>query len=68
MAGEGGVVGLEVQFQVFEQAVLAEKIQTSRGVRIVLVLGRFLRFGLDVERALKAQLAFVIHREAQKSR
>ena len=52
VAGERGVIGLEVQLEVLEQVVFAEEVQARRGVGVVLVLGRFLRLRLDVELAL----------------
>ena len=59
VAGEGGVVRLEVQFEMLEQAKFAEEIQAGGGVRIVLVLGGFLGLGLDVEGAFEADGFFV---------
>ena len=66
VAGERGVVGLEVQLEMLEQIVLAQEIQARGGVGIVLVLGRLLRLGLDVELALEADLLLVVHRHVQE--
>ena len=66
VAGERGVIGFEVQFEVFEQIVFAEEVQAGGGVGIVLVLGRFFRLRLDVELALEADLLLVIDRHVQE--
>ena len=60
VAGERGVVRLEVQLQMRQQIVLAQEIEAGRGVGIVLVLGRLLRLRLDVELALEADLFGVV--------
>ncbi len=66
MAGQRGVVGLDVELEVFEQAVLAEEVQAGRRVGIVLVLGRFFRLGLDVEGPGETELLLVVHRHVHE--
>ena len=68
VAGERGVVGLEVELEVLEEVVLAQEVQAGRGVGIVLVLGRFLRLGLDVELAGEADLLCVVDGHVQELR
>ena len=60
VAGQRGVVGLDVQLEVVGQAVGAEEVDAGGGVEIVLVLGRLLGLGLDVELAGEADLLGVI--------
>ena len=60
VAGERGVVGLEVELEVGQQVVGPQEVQARGGVGIVLVLGRFLGLGLDVEGAAEADLLLVI--------
>ena len=38
---EGGMVGLDVQLEVIHEIVFAQKVETGRGVTVVLVGGRF---------------------------
>ena len=66
VAGQRGVVGLEVQLEVAQQVVFAQEVQARRGVGIVLVLGRLLGLGLDVELALEADGLLVVHRQVQE--
>jgi len=60
VAGERGVVGLDVKLEVLVQAVGAEEADAGRAVEVVLVLGGLLRLGLDEELALEADLLGVI--------
>ena len=60
------MIGLEVQFEMLEQIVLAQEIQAGCRVGIILVLRRLLRFGFNVERAFETDL-LVIHRHVRKS-
>jgi hypothetical protein len=53
------VVCFQVKFEVFEQPVFAQEVQTGCSVKIVLMLGWFLGFGLDVEGPLEAGLFFL---------
>ena len=68
VTGERGVVGLDVELEVRQQAVLAQEVKTGGGVGIILMLGRLLGLGLDVELSLEADLLFVLHCHAQKRR
>ena len=61
-----GVVGLDVQFEILEQVIFAQEIQAGRRVGIVLVLGRFLGLGLDVELALEPDALLVVDRQVQE--
>jgi hypothetical protein len=56
VAGERGVVGLDVELEVLLQAVGAQEGDAAGDVEVVLVLGRLLRLGLDQELALEADL------------
>jgi len=67
VASEGGVVGLDVELEVFQQVILAEEIETRGGVGIVLVSGGFLGLWLDVELAGEADFLFVIHRHVEEA-
>ena len=66
MTGQGGVVGFEVELEVGEQVVGPQEVQAGGGVGVVLVLGRFLGLGLDVERAGEADLFLVIDRHVEE--
>ena len=66
VAGQGGVVGLDVQAKVLHQAVLLQERVAAARVKVVLVLGGLFGLGLDPERAVEADLLFVVHREIQK--
>ena len=66
VAGERGVVRLDVQLQVGQQVVLPQEVEAGRRVGIVLVLGRLLGLRLDVELALEADLVRIVDRHVQK--
>ena len=67
VASQGGVIGLEIQFEMIEQIVLAQKIQAGGRVAIVLVLGRFFGLGLDVELTFKANLLSVVDGQVKET-
>src|SRR5690606_17171024 len=48
------------------QIVLTQEIQTRRRVRIVLMRGRFTRFGFDVKLPRKSDLFLVVDRHVQQ--
>ena len=60
VTGQGRVIGLEVELEVRQEVVGPQEIQAGGGIGIVLVLGRLLGLGLDVERAAEADLLLVI--------
>ena len=60
VAGERGVIGFEVELEVGQEVIGPQEVQAGGGVGVVLVLGGFLGFGLDVERACEADLFLVI--------
>ena len=66
VAGQRGVVGLEVELEVTEQIVLAQKVEASSGVGIVLVRGRFSGLWLDVKLSRKSDLFGMVHREMKQ--
>ena len=61
VAGQRGVVGLNVELHVIFQTVGADEVQARGGIKVVLVLGRLLRLGLEEELAGEADLFRVIH-------
>ena len=67
VAGEGGVVGLDVELEVLQQVVFAEEVEAGGGVRIVLVGGRLLWLGLNVELAGEADFLFIIHGHVEEA-
>ena len=67
VTGQGGVIGLEVELEVRHQVVGPQEVEAGRGVRVVLVLGRLLRLGLDVEGAGEADLLLVIHGHVEEA-
>ncbi len=54
VAGEGGVVYLDVDFEVLVESVGLEESDYGLGVNVVLVLGGFHGLGLDEECAGEA--------------
>jgi hypothetical protein len=66
VAGERGVVGLDVELEVFFEAVGAEEGDAAGDVEVVLVLGGLLRLGLDEELALEADALGVIDGHVEK--
>ena len=54
------MIGFEVELEVRQELVSPEEVQACGGVGIILVLGRLLGFGLDIERAAEADLLLVI--------
>ena len=66
VAGESGVIGFEVELEVLQKVVFPQEIQAGGCVAVVLVTGWLLRFRLDVERALEADLFFVVHSHVEK--
>src|ERR1035437_1577253 len=68
VTGERRVVRLDVQFEMRQQIIFAQKVQARGGVEIVLMLRRFFRFRLDVKLSLEADLLFVGDGEVQQFR
>ena len=68
VTGQLGVVGLQVEFQMIKQVIFPQEVETSRGIRVILVGGWFTRLGLDVELSGKADLLPVIDRQVQQAR
>ena len=66
VAGEGGVIGFDVELEVFVEAVGFEEADDGGAVEVVLVLGGFLGLGLDEELAFEADLFLVFDGEAQE--
>ena len=66
MAGERGVIGLEVQLEVLQEAVFAEEVEAGGRIGIVLVGRGFARLRLDEELALEADLLRVVDSEVQE--
>ena len=66
VAGEGGVVGLEVDLDLVE-VVAGEEPGHRRGVVVVLVLGRLGRLRLDQDRALEPDAVLVLDDEVQEA-
>lgn len=59
VAGQRGVVGLDVELEVLREAVLVQEGHDRLGVVVVLVAGGLLGLGLDQELALEADLLLV---------
>ncbi len=68
VAGQGGVVGLDVELEILLQAVGAEEGDAAGDVEIVLVLGRLLRLRLDEELALEPDLLGMGDRHVEEGR
>ncbi len=67
VAGQGGVVDLEVHPVLGLQAVAREEAVDGRGVVVVLVLRRLLGLRLDEEQPLEADLVLVLGDEVEES-
>ena len=61
------MVGFDVDADFFFQPVLLQKPEHGGHVKVVLVLGRFARLGLEQDGALEADLVFVVHHHVQKA-
>ena len=68
VAGERGVIRLDVEFHVLLEIVLPDEIQARRRVEVVLVLGRLLRFGLEQELPGKADRLGEVDRHVHEPR
>jgi hypothetical protein len=66
VAGERGVVGLDVELEVLLEAVGAEEGDAAGDIEVVLVLRGLLRLGLDEELALEADALGVIDRHVEE--
>jgi hypothetical protein len=66
VAGQGGVVGFDVELEVLVQAVGLQEGDATGGIEVVLVNRRFLRLRFDVELAGEADLLLVVHRHCRK--
>ena len=67
VASERRVVGLDIDLDLVFQTKAPEEAIDCLRVEIILVLGRFVRFGLDQNRAGKADPVLVIDHQLQKS-
>ena len=67
VAGQYRMVCLYVQLEVIEQVVLSEEVEASGGVRVVLMLGRFLWLGFDVELTLESYFLLKVYREVKQA-
>ena len=67
VAGEGRVVGLDVEFDVLLESVLADEIEAGRRVEVVLVFGRLFGLGLEQELPLEADRLGEIDRHVHEA-
>ncbi|OPZ09935.1 MAG: hypothetical protein BWZ10_02512 [candidate division BRC1 bacterium ADurb.BinA364] len=67
MAGQRGVVGLDVQFEILLQAEFEKEGVAIAGVEVVLMLGRLLGLGLDHQLAVEPDLFLVVHGHAHET-
>ena len=67
MAGEDGVVLLDVELDVVEEVVALQEAVAGGDVEIVLVLGRLLRLGLDQDRAFEANFVLVLDHQRNEA-
>ena len=68
VAGQGGVVGFDVDFEFVQQVVFAQEAQDGGGIVVVLVLGRLFGLGLYEQGAGKADCLFVFNGHVQEAR
>ena len=66
VAGERGMIGFEIELEMRQQVISAQEVEAGGGVGIVLVFGRFLGLGLDVESSLEADLLLVVDRHLEE--
>src|SRR6266705_6499831 len=66
MAGENGVVLLDVELDVFQKIVALKEAIAGGNVEIVLVLGRLLGLGLDQDRPLETDSVLVLDHQRDK--
>jgi len=68
VAGQGGVVGLDVQLEVLVQPVRLQEAYDGLSVVVVLVRRGLPRLGLDAELRVHANLLLVLHGHLQEGR
>ena len=67
VARQRGVVGFNVHFNLFFQTELLQEAIHRRHVVVILMLGRFLRFRLDQQRAAEANFVLVVDNHLHKA-
>src|SRR2546421_9240767 len=67
MSGQRGVIGFKIQLQMLLQAILAQEIQASGSVGVILMFGRLLRFRLNVKLSLKADGLLIFDGHVEKA-
>ena len=67
VAGENGVVLLDVELDVFQQVVALQETVAGGDVKIVLVLGRLFRLGLDQDRSVETDLVLVLDHQRNEA-
>src|SRR3984893_6650157 len=60
VTGQSCVIGFDINLDFFLQPITAQKSQYGCSIEIVLVLGRFTRFGLDQYRPVESNFALVV--------
>ena len=63
---QGGVVGFNVQLELFLQPVGTQEVHAGGRVKVVLVLGGLLGLRLNVKVAVKADFSLIIHCHVHK--
>ena len=66
MTSQSRVVGFDVHLDVVFQTVGAEEVNARGRIKVVLMLGRFLRFGFKVELTLESDFLGVINRHVHE--
>ncbi|VEC48177.1 Uncharacterised protein [Klebsiella aerogenes] len=61
------MVSFNIQFNLFFQTKLFEEAVNGRGIIVILMLGRLLRFGLNQQRAFKADFMLMLHHQLHKA-
>jgi len=61
------VVSFNVQFNLFFQTKLFQEAIDRRGIVIILMFGRFLRFRFDKQRALETDFMFMLNHHLHKA-
>ena len=67
VTGQEGVADLDIALHILFQAVFLQEAENGGDVVVILVLGRFLRLGLDQDLALEADLFSVIDDEVEEA-
>src|SRR5690606_11183398 len=66
MLGEGGMVHLDVEFEIIQEVIFGQETKYGRCIKIILVFGRFHRLGFYEKSTFEALFSGIVLRHVQK--